>query len=389
MEIAILGAGVAGLSTAIALSAFGHTVSVYERQQVPVHIGAGIVLWPNAAFVLDQLGLLDDVAAQSGRIKEMRRMSEKAVVLGSLDIARLNQRMGYPSYSILRKDLMAILRRRALSDGVSIFDGYVVKSLAESKTLQAKAYVENGFVVDADLIIGADGRMNSAARSYVYGNNKPVYQGFSNWVGVFETTQPMFDDRVVRDYWGVGARFGVVPISPQQAYWAGALAEPTMGDIAPASYKSELLSLFKDWPEPITAIINGSRLSEINKIYVHDHEPIDVWYRDNVLLIGDAAHAALPTSGQGACQAMEDAWHLAQLLKAGRNNLSKTLEDFTQLRTAKTRGITMGARQFAISLFNTDPDYCEQRNRRSQSSDYNAAVDSMAIGWGDGLVSTD
>ena len=399
MKIIISGAGVAGLSSAIALRQLGFEVEIYERYQARQDIGAGIVCWPNASFVLDQLGLLDAVAECSGQPMRMQRFSPQGEDLGTLDIKQLNHAMGYSSYSILRRDLMAILEQEALDLGAKIYYGQTAKSISQvmadsdedggavPKNSQAQLELENGQTVQGDLILGADGRMNSLARTYVNGDNKPVFQKFINWIGVFESSELVFDEIAISDYWGVGQRFGVVPISNNKVYWAGAVACPEIGERDPASYKSDLKKLFSDWPEPIGALIEQTPISAINKIYVHDHEPIPVWHKDNVLLIGDAAHAPLPTSGQGACQALEDAWHLAQLLakREDGQDLDQLLLSFTQQRFAKNSAIAQGARQLAHSLFNTDPDFCRERNHISQQTDFLAMVQGMANGWGSGL----
>lgn len=263
---------------------------------------------------------------------------------------------------------------------------------AVANNSQAQLELENGQTIQGDLILGADGRMNSLARAYVNGDNQPVFQKFINWIGVFESSESVFsgpvaDDIAVSDYWGVGQRFGVVPISDKKAYWAGAVACEELGERDPAHYKSDLKRLFSDWPEPIGALIEQTPVSAINKIYVHDHEPIPVWHKDNVLLLGDAAHSPLPTSGQGACQALEDVWYLAQLLakRGDGQDLDQLLVSFTQHRFAKNSGIAQGARQLARSLFNTDPDYCRERNKISQQTDFSAMVEGMAKGWSHGL----
>jgi 2-polyprenyl-6-methoxyphenol hydroxylase-like FAD-dependent oxidoreductase len=411
LKIVITGAGVAGLSTAIALKQKGFDAEIYERHPQRTEIGAGIVCWPNASFVLQELGMLDDIAKVSGQPIKMQRRSEIGEDLGALDILSLNQAMGYPSFSILRRDLMAILERQAIRSGVKIHYGCNIEQITTGETGLAELELSNGERIQADLIVGADGRMNSQARTYVNGCNKPVYQGFINWIGVFDSTDTVFSEQAVTDFWGVGKRFGIVPITDKLAYWAGAVAAPLSPPISkPASnsmsvsntgagpaftpsldernpdhYKSDLKALFADWPDPINTLIDHTPTSALNKVYVHDHEPINTWHKDNVLLIGDSAHAPLPTSGQGACQALEDAWHLARLLSESYENLEQVMEDFTQLRLPKNTGIAQGARHLARSLFNTDPAYCQERNRMSQETDFLASVSGMAKGWGNGL----
>lgn len=227
--------------------------------------------------------------------------------------------------------------------------------------------------------------MRSITRKYVNGSNSPSYQGFINWIGVFEHDKAHFSHLSVSDYWGAGERFGIVPVSKTTAYWAGGMVSENTNQKNPEHYKSELNSLFMDWPDPITTIINDTPCSRINKLFVHDHDPIDVWHKNNVVLLGDAAHAPLPTSGQGACQALEDAWHLTNCLKDHVNDISKAFSLFTELRKAKVLGITMGGRQLASSIFNQDIEFCKQRNLASKNTNYQNVVVDMAKGWSSGL----
>jgi len=384
VEISILGGGIAGLSTAIALKQTGFDVTVYERFSRPTEIGAGIVCWPNASFVLEQLGVLDKVSKASGSLNYMNRFTNTGEPIGSLDINELNRLMDYPSYSIIRKDLMNILIQRTIELNITIHYQHDVIELFDNN-LNTSVQFSNGKNIQPDIIIGADGRMKSLTRKYVNGSNEPIYQGFINWVGVFEQATADFSELSVSDYWGTGERFGIVPVSNTKAYWAGGVACEKISEINPNKYKSELNSLFRDWPGIIGKIINETPLSRINKIYVHDHDPIDLWHKNNVILLGDAAHSPLPTSGQGACQALEDAWHLAKCLKDNINDLSKAFTLFTELRKSKTTGITMGGRQLASSIFNPDVEFCKHRNLASKNTNYQSAVVGMAKGWSSGL----
>ncbi|WP_437303991.1 FAD-dependent oxidoreductase [Sorangium sp. So ce388] len=384
MKIAILGGGIAGLSAALALSGRGFEVEVFERHAAPADIGAGIVCWPNASFVLHELGLLHAVADLAGRPARMRRVSRAGEELGALDIRKLDELMGYPSLSVLRKDLQSVLLSRVTEQGVRVKYGHVAARVEPAAAGSASVHFASGATVTADVILGAEGRMNSASRQFVHGDNRPRYQGFINWIGTFTSSRAVFSEIEVMDCWGVGARFGVVPVSRTEAYWAGGAACPEVRGKMPADYHDELRALFRGWPSPIPELIEETPIERINKIYVHDHDPIDTWHRDNVLLIGDAAHAVLPTSGQGACQALEDAWHLAACL-GGAASLDAAFTEFTRRRRAKNAAIAAGARHLARSLFATDPALCEERDRNSKATDYEAMAHGMARGWASGL----
>jgi hypothetical protein len=148
-----------------------------------------------------------------------------------------------------------------------------------------------------------------------------------------------------------------------KAYWAGAAACPEARGKEPVDHRAELRALFRGWPSPIPELIEETPTERMNKIYVHDHDPIDTWHRDNVLLIGDAAHAALPTSGQGASQALEDAWHLADCLGSA-TSLEQAFTAFTRRRHAKSAAIATGARDLARSLFARAPAISRARCSR-------------------------
>lgn len=386
MEIAILGGGVAGVSTAIALKQRGFDVRIYERHQTASDIGAGIVAWPNAAYVLDRLGVLDDIQRVSGYPTKMQRFSQKGENLGAIDIEAINQRMGYPSLSLLRRDLQAVLIAKLASLGVSIEYGHRVTDIGTNATENTEVHFQNGLKITADVIVGADGRMASHARQYVLGDNTPVYQGFINWVGVFESDEETFEDMTVADYWGTGDRFGIVPVTRRKAYWAGATACPEVGSRGLQDGKTALNRLFADWPAPVQTMIERTPAARINKIYVHDHNPTQTWHKHNLIMLGDAAHAPLPTSGQGACQALEDAWHFARCLAEHGDDLALCFERFTALRVEKTASITMAGRGFAASLFSRDEAFCQARNERSKATNFHAAAASMASLWGQQLL---
>lgn len=385
MRIAILGGGVAGVSSAIALKQKGFDVSIYERHESASNIGAGIVVWPNASFVLEQLDVLNEIKAVSGYPTRMRRLSSADENLGEIDIEKINSHMGYPSLSILRRDFQNILISKLESLGVVILYGHAVSHIETKNKDQAEVYFQNGSRITADVLIGADGRMASYARRYVHGDNAPVYQGFINWIGVFESEEEYFEEIAVVDYWGVGERFGIVPVTKHKAYWAGGFACTDLGPRNQDDYKTELGSIFSEWPQTVQMMIERTPVERINKFYVHDHDPIQTWHKHNLILIGDAAHAPLPTSGQGAGQALEDAWHLANLLADTPHNLQQAFVRFTETRFEKTGGIIMAARGFASSLFNQDEKFCMVRNESSKNTDFAKVAAAMSRGWSQNL----
>lgn len=385
MEIGILGGGIAGLSVALALRQQGYSPRVYERRALPSTMGAGVTLWPNAGFVLEELGLLQDIAAIGGRLRTVRRQDAAGNPLGGLDIGLLDRTMGYPTYTVLRRHLQEVLLDHAARQGIAVEFGRRAVAIELDAHGRAVAHFDNGPSIRPDLLIGADGRMESVARKFVAGDNTPVYQGFVNWIGVAQGPHALVDDVSIQDFWGAGQRFGCVAIRPELVYWAAAQARPLHEARPGADMHKQVENLFAQWPEPVSRIIRATPEEAIRLIAVHDLEPLQAWSRANVLLVGDAAHAPLPTSGQGACQALEDAWHLARCLDGAGPGLEEIFQAFAKIRTPKTARLAEQGRVFARGLFATDPETCRIRNERAKASDPVRDVQVLAAGWGQGL----
>ncbi|MEW5853366.1 MAG: NAD(P)/FAD-dependent oxidoreductase [Myxococcota bacterium] len=388
LEVLVVGASVAGAATALALARRGHTVRVFERRGGETALGAGVVLWPNASFVLSELGLLSEVRAVARTPPALRRYDDGGSALGAWDITLLDGAMGFPSLAVLRADLQRTLFAALRRAGVVVEHGRTASRVEACPDAPGRARViwADGSLDAADLVVGADGRMGSVAGRYVRGQHTPVYQGFVNWVGTAETQDELFNDGAVHDYWGIGRRFGIVPVSAGRVYWAAgqAMVSPPPGEPR-GEFHEELQRLVASWPPAVAAALAESRPENIRRIPLYDVEPQRPWHRGAVLLVGDAAHASLPTSGQGAAQALEDAWHLARLLDETRDGLDATLTTFAEVRFGKTRWMTQAARQLARSLFNEDPHACEQRNAAARAADHRNTVKTLAASWGEGL----
>lgn len=382
MQVAVLGGGIAGLGAAIALALEGVEVRVFERDSEPRGIGGGVVAWPNAVFVLEALGL-GELCAAGGRIEAMERLGARGELLGSLDVGRLSELMGRPARSLLRRDLHRALLARAQALGVAVELGRTLESIEEGPGGARARFIDGG-AVEAELLLGAEGRMRSPSRAFVAGSSEPVYQGFVNWVGVARFEEPRFAGSLrVWDFWSRGERFGVVPVSPHVAYWAGGAAR----ELAPrvrGGHQARLLERFAGWSSLAREVVEATPDAEIQEVYVHDHDPLETWQRANLILIGDAAHAALPTSGQGACQALEDAWHLARLWRAGAS-VEALGQAFSEARQGKTRAVTEAGRRLATSIFAQDPERCAARDEEARGADYGALAEGMARFWGAGL----
>lgn len=383
-KIVVLGAGIGGLITAIALRQKGFkNISIYERREKATTIGAGLVLWSNATKILHKLELLTEIEKVGGQLEQMQRWTKNEEFLGAIKVNNINTSIGFKSYSISRMDLQNILLKKVNELNVSIYYNHNALNISYQDNISSISF-KNDISVNAQIIIGADGRMDSIARQYVNGNNTPIYQNFVNWIGIVESEKPIFSENNVLDFWGCGERFGIVPINKNKGYWAGGKSLPLNSSIKNKNNKTELKKLFDSWSPKIKEIIEFTEDKNIKYIEVFDHNPIMKWHKNNVCLLGDAAHASLPTSGQGACQAIEDAWHFASFLDKSET-IEKAFNDFQTSRFEKTATITMAGRDLAKSLFNEDEEYCEQRNKNAKETDYEIASQNIAKLWSKNL----
>jgi 2-polyprenyl-6-methoxyphenol hydroxylase-like FAD-dependent oxidoreductase len=301
----IIGAGIGGLATGIALSHVGLQVEVFERADDLREVGAGISLWANAIRALSRLGLNDAIqtAAVPYEIDGLR--SARGAVLARISATELHRRIGLPVIIIHRADLQATLLK-ALEPKHVHLGSHCVGFQEDANGVTAT--FADGRRAQGHLLIAADG-LHSVIRAQLHGVQRPRYAGCSAWRAVVR-----FDAAEVRacETWGQGSVFGHVPMSGKRVYWYATKNGPE-GERA-ADNKARLLQLFRGWPAPIEQLIEAADEASILRNDIYDRPPLKTWGRGRVTLLGDAAHPMTPYLGQGGCQALEDAVVLGQTL---------------------------------------------------------------------------
>ncbi|MCG7535234.1 FAD-dependent monooxygenase [Pseudoalteromonas sp. OOF1S-7] len=338
-RIAIIGAGVAGMAMALLAKKQGHEVQLFERAAAHTVMGAGVTLWPNAMFVMQQMGLAQQITRAGGTPDSVCQYDRSGNRHNALDIDQLNGLSGYATVTILRRDLIRILGEALRAQGVTV-------QFATTIALRDIDRLRQTF----DLVIGADGRMHSVVRQALFASPRlPCYQGFINVMGISKFRANTLSN-IIGDFRYPGERFGIVPVKPDMCFWAGAWRTPIDKSRPPSAWLSELKQRFGGWAAPVQSVLKHAEPESVRPVFVHDLDPLPYWHKDNVVVIGDAAHAALPTSGQGACQALEDAWQLVSLM-SHQEELSAVLSAFYRLRVEKTTMALHAGRQLAQQLF--------------------------------------
>lgn len=339
MDAVVVGAGLGGLATALALRKRGWSVTVLERRERATEPGAGIALWPNALRALDALGVGDAVRAAGtveagGGIRDARGRW-----LVRTDTARLARRWGDGVVVLERPVLHDVLRNALPADvvrhGVPVVrvepgseaphhqadhagrSGAVVANPREGRggpDGRAVVHDADGGRWPADLVVAADG-VHSPIRGAWWPDSRVRSTGTTAFRLVADPGEPLAEGG---ESWGSGEYVGLAPLPGGRAYlWAvvPTRAVPTRGLADPEAGLAWLRGHLAAWHDPVPRV-----LAAADTVLCHPLSALVTprsFVHGRIALVGDAAHAMTPNLGQGAAQAFEDAVALAEVGLAG------------------------------------------------------------------------
>jgi 2-polyprenyl-6-methoxyphenol hydroxylase-like FAD-dependent oxidoreductase len=354
VRILIVGGGIGGLTTAIALNKLGIDVQLYEQAPALREIGAGIALAANALRALDVLGIGAEIRAQSiaGLQGGLRRPNGRVLV--NLAASELINRFG-TVVIMHRAELLALLAQHI--DPAHLYLGRTCIGIEQDQAGVTVRF-NTGESARADGLVAADG-LRSPIRTHSFGDPPVRYAGYTAWRSVVEYE----DNRSLTfgETWGRGCRFGIVPMSRGRVYWFATNNAPE-GQRDPEGRSKYVLSrLFHGWHEPIEALIAGAKDAEILRNDIYDIDPLTSCVKGRVGLLGDAAHAMTPNLGQGACQAIEDAIVLATCLKQ-KGKVETGLLEYERRRVSRTRKFLLRSRWLGRIAQAENPIVCWLRD---------------------------
>ncbi|TVS15903.1 MAG: monooxygenase [Gammaproteobacteria bacterium] len=338
MKVVIAGAGIGGLTAALALKNSGFDPELHERSDLLAEAGAGIQLSPNAVKVLFALGLRDALEAIG--------FEPKAVRLRSCSSARLiayrplgafsTDRYGVPYLHLRREALHALLHEAVTNRDIPIVTGSAVETFTESDE-HVDIQCSDGNVTAASLI-GADGIHSRVRRAFA--EDEPRFTGMVAYRAVVpasalppklvEPTATVWmgpGRHLVHYYVDGGEQVNVVAVVESDAWseesWR-TLAEP-----------GELPAAFSGWHHKVRTLLEAA--VDCHKWALFDRAPLARWSSARVTLLGDAAHPMLPFLAQGAAMAIEDGWVLSRVLEHREDEgIATALDQYQQLRQLRT-----------------------------------------------------
>ena len=310
-QILVIGAGISGLATAVALQRRGHEVTVIE-ERTDASSGAGISIWPNALAALDEIGLGDAVREAGGRVTAGALRWRDGTWLRHPAPERLVKALGEPLVVIRRSDLTKVLAD-ALADG-AVHTGLSARELVATAD-GVRVTMSDSTTREASAVIGADGTRSVVAR-HLNGALADRYVGYTAWRGVADCA---IDPDVAGEVLGPGVEFGHVPLGSDRTYWFATERAPE-GDAAPQGELDYLKARFGSWTDPIPAVLAATDPDDVLRNDLYDRDRARQWSRGPVLVVGDAAHPMRPHLGQGGCQGLEDAAVLARFVDRGRRS---------------------------------------------------------------------
>lgn len=333
MNYTIIGGGIAGLTTAIALKKTGINAQVFESAPAIKPVGAGLMLAANAIKAYRKLGIAEKIIKRGRLLPTLNILNQSGRIITAADADAIGKKYDLHNFAIHRAELHKALLEELDPDQI-ILDKRAI-GFEHLENNKIAVHFADGLNHPTDILIVADG-IHSVVRQQLLPESTIRYAGYTCWRAVIDN--PGLPLHGASETWGKNGRFGIVPLANDKIYWFAVVNAP-QNDLLSRAYKVEdLQGIFKHFHEPIPNILKHTHDDDLIWNDIIDLKPVRRFAFSNIVLIGDAAHATTPNMGQGACQAIEDAVILADEL-AKHDQPARAFTAFEQRRLNRTHYI--------------------------------------------------
>ena len=378
LRVAVVGGGIGGSAAANALLQAGMEVRLYEQAPALTEVGAGVALQPNGIRMLRQLGLGDGLVRCGARWLDPQFLRSDGTYIASMWPPELADKIEF--YGMHRADLLAMFVDR-LPGHIVATDHKCVGF--EQSDQEAVLTFANGRRAAADVVVAADG-IHSRLQQFVVPPSAPLPSGSVAYRGVVSAAQVSWPRGAMRNWLGAGKHFLVYPVrGGDLVNYVGFVStdEQMQESWSATGDPNTLKREFMGWDRMVEAIT--AQATATFRWGLYDREPLPVWTRGRLTLLGDAAHPMLPHVGQGANQALEDAVALAAVLRrADPASAPRALRLYEALRRERTARVQRsarvnGARYDAASgdLGSRDRQLAAQSQERAWIWNYDAGLE--------------
>ncbi|TPE44902.1 FAD-dependent monooxygenase [Pontibacter mangrovi] len=331
MKAIVIGGGIGGLCTALALQKAGIATTAYEAAPKIRGLGAGVALAANAMQGLARLGVAEEVVARGKQLEALVIFDEHGKVISNMDTRSLSNKYGINNFVVHRADLHEVLCNH-LNPGSLVLGKRCEEVRQEGE--QVTALFTDGSSDTADLLVAADG-ISSVVRQQLAPASVPRYAGYTCWRAVVDNPGVDINNMISAETWAPAGRVGIAPLQGDKIYWYACINAPQRDEKMRHMTPEKLARHFEKVHSPVEMLLASTAPDQLIWNDIADLKPLKHFVFGRVVLLGDAAHATTPNMGQGACQAIEDAVVLAQCLQQ-EPDLAKALTKYEKRRMPRT-----------------------------------------------------
>jgi 2-polyprenyl-6-methoxyphenol hydroxylase-like FAD-dependent oxidoreductase len=348
-RVVVIGAGIGGLAAGLALRRAEVDVAIFERagSLAELQVGHGLTLWPNSTRLLATVGALEPVEEVGAVIEQMEFRDVRNRPIVSHPAGAVARDIGAPTLGLRRSELHRALFDAAGDDAVEF--GAECSSV-EADGNSATARFADGRVERADVVVAADGA-RSTIRALLHGD-APAPTGNVEMHGTVPTP-PDVPDGVYRQVWGPGAKFGFYPVRAATCWYCTVKASDSRF-VEQEGRKDAIRARLETYPPPTLSLVDAESEHPVTRAVITTLDLAKPWVHGRIALLGDAAHAMAPHLGQGAGQAIEDAFVLADCLRTTAD-AEAALRAYEERRRGHVAGIAKQARILGKALVLENP----------------------------------